>query len=170
MLSNKTLLYGLGIGLIIGAILVQLMNAAVPKSNWEGNTLTGKPALEDYNVNQIKELASKYFKVFEKEDKVYNQQEVDNLIQQKLKEEKDKQGTADAGTGGQHKETYVYVSKGLVSSNVADMLYQSGVITDRKAFEDEMNKKELNDKIVTGIHVFKGPQELSQVISNITSP
>jgi phage-related minor tail protein len=169
MLNNKSLLYGLGTGLIMGAVLLQLMNSVPSAGNAAPKTAVPNPTIEDLDQKQVKEIASKYFQVFDKADKLYSQPQVDVLIQQKVKEEKDKQA-AQPPAPVQTKETYVYIAKGLVASNVADMLYQSGMITDRKAFEDEMNRKQLNDKIVPGIHVFKGPQELAQVINSITTP
>ncbi|UUZ85955.1 hypothetical protein LJK88_22400 [Paenibacillus sp. P26] len=92
---------------------------------------------------------------------------MDEAVQQKVKEETDRLAQQ-ASTPV--KETYILVNKGMTSAQVGDMLFQSGVITDRKAFEDEMYKRQLNDKIVAGVHVFKGPQELAQVTSNLTTP
>ncbi|CAG7623797.1 endolytic transglycosylase MltG [Paenibacillus allorhizosphaerae] len=166
MRNNKSLLYGLGTGLIIGAILLQLMNAASSAGHTMPVSAVPNATAMDLDQKQIKEAASKYFQVFDKAEKLYTQPQLDSFVQQKLKEEKDKR---DAQPSASPKETYIYISKGLVSYQVADVLYQSGVIADRKAFEDEMNKKQLNDKIVSGIHAFKGPQELQQVIAKITA-
>ncbi|TVY10630.1 hypothetical protein [Paenibacillus cremeus] len=171
MMNKKSLLYGLGSGLIIGAVLLQLMNSVVPPTGKAApKSAVPSPTIEDLDQKQVKEIAGKYFQVYDKADKVYSQQQVDALVQQKVKEEKDKNAAqAPAQAPTQPPETYIYVSRGLTATNVADLLEQSSVITDRKAFVDEMNKKQLNDKIVTGVHHFKGPQELQQVVTNITT-
>ncbi|MCZ8512341.1 hypothetical protein O9H85_07835 [Paenibacillus filicis] len=161
MFNNKPLLYGLGSGLIAGAILLQLMNVAAAPG---GKSAVPAPTLEDMDSNQIRQVASKYFVVNDKNAQIYNQKQVDDLIQQRLKEEAAKQQGSSV-----IRETYIYISEGQTSFQVADMLLQSGVVTDKKAFEDEMNKRKMNGKIVAGTHVFKGPADLDGVIANITS-
>jgi len=165
MLKNRSLLFGLGLGLIAGALLLQVMNIAV--SPQQANGLE----LQELDKQKLKEAASKYFQVNELDQKLYNQAQADALVQQKLKEEKEKQAANAPAQAAKEpaKETYIFISKGLTAGNVADLLQQSGVISDRKAFEDAMYKQQLNDKIVAGVHVFKDPQDLTQVLTNLTS-
>ncbi|SFL45724.1 hypothetical protein SAMN03159341_106155 [Paenibacillus sp. 1_12] len=169
MLTNKSMLYGLGIGLIIGASLLQLMNAARPAA--VKSDLLKSTAISELDHDQLKESASKYFQVFEIDQKMISQSQADALVQQKVKEEKDKQPVVQppAPVNQVVKETYIYVSPGLNAGNVGDLLVTSGVISDRKAFEDMMYQQQLNEKIVSGVHVFKGPVELARVVSNITT-
>jgi predicted TIM-barrel enzyme len=169
MLTNKSLLYGLGIGLIIGASLLQLMNVAKP-SAVKTDLMKGATISEMDRV-QLKEAASKYFQVFDNDQKMLSQTQVDALVLQKVKEEKDKQPAEQPPAPVKEvvKETYIFVSSGLNAGNVGDLLVTSGVITDRKAFEDMMYQQQLNEKIVSGVHVFKGPMELARVVSNITT-
>jgi hypothetical protein len=165
MRNHRSLMSGLGLGLIIGAMLLQMMNAIASPA-----PKTPSPTEQEMTPQELKSSASKYYQVFEKDEKVFTQPQVDGLVQQRLAEELAKAPAAAAPTAT--RETYVYVSKGMVAMQVADMLYQSGIITDRKAFEDQMNTQQLTGKIVPGIHVFKGPapMELGQVIANITTP
>jgi hypothetical protein len=169
MLKNRSLMYGLGFGLIIGAALLQLMNAASTGREGVSAPETAPTAVQQLDKEQLKSAASKHFQVFEKDQKVYTQAEAENLIQQKVNEEKAKQ-PAQAATPV--RETYVYISKGMSASQVAESLYQSGVITDRKSFEDQMISQQLTGRIVSGVHAFKGPAPMdqTQVISNITTP
>ncbi|MBP1155978.1 MULTISPECIES: hypothetical protein [unclassified Paenibacillus] len=163
MLNNKSLLTGLGAGLILGAVLLQLMNTV-------SSTAVPGPNLEELNLTELKELASVHFQVYDEDQKVYDQAQLDALVLQKLQQEKEKQAAEPQPAAPEPvKETYIYVASGLRAGNVADMLMRSGVITDRKAFEDEMRAKRLNDKIVPGVHVFKSPVELSEVIVNLTT-
>ncbi|OXM84697.1 hypothetical protein [Paenibacillus rigui] len=167
MLNKKSLLYGLGCGLIAGALLLQLMNSSLtPRSS----SVQDGPKPEEMSRQQLKEAASAYYQVYEKDQKLYTQAQLDATLQQKLKEEKEKQPSpASPPAQTASKETYIFISKGLTAGNVADLLQQSGVISDRKMFEDAMAAKQLNDKIVAGVHVFKGTLDLNQVLINITS-
>ncbi|MCP1305856.1 hypothetical protein [Paenibacillus tyrfis] len=169
MLKNKSLLYGLGTGLILGAVLLQLMNAVAPSSSAAPKQPAAGQAPEEMDRVRLKEVASTYFNVYDKSQKLYDQPQVDALIAQKLKEERDKQA-AQPQSAVPDKETYIYVSKGMTAAQVADLLQQSGVIADRNAFVDTMKQKQMNDKIISGAHVFKGSQELTQVITNLTTP
>lgn len=165
MLKNRSLLFGLGSGLIAGALLLQMMNIAVSPQQAESMEL------QEMDKQKLKEAASKYYQVNELDQKLYNQSQVDALVQQKLKEEKDKQTPAAQTQSVKEpaKETYIFISKGMTAGNVADLLVQGGVIADRKAFEDAMYKQQLNDKIVAGVHVFKGSQDITQVLTNLIS-
>jgi gas vesicle protein len=163
MRNNKSLLYGLGTGLIAGALLLQLMNAATGSAQPK-TALKNSPSVIEMDRQQLKEAAAKYYKVFDNETVLYTQTQ----LEQKLKEEKDKQ-TAVVAAQPPVNETYIYVHKGLRASEVSDLLVKSGVITDRAAFEDYMDKQQLNNKVVDGIHVFKGAVDLPQVVANITT-
>ncbi|MCS7461866.1 hypothetical protein N0M98_17150 [Paenibacillus doosanensis] len=163
MFKNKSMLYGLGIGLIAGSALLQLMNFSAPAA-----AVQGRQDADDMDPQQLKQAASVYYQVYEKDQKLYSQSQADALVQQKLKESSERQTAAD-GAKQPEKEVYIYISKGMNAGDVAELLLQSGVIPERKPLEDEMWKQRLNDKIVAGLHVFKGPQELAQVLSNLTS-
>jgi hypothetical protein len=169
MLNNKSLLYGLGIGLITGALLLQLMMISNPSASKSLNPSVVPVSVSEMDRVQLKEAAAKYYQVFDVDQKMVSQTQVDSMVQQKVKEEKDKQATQQPPGKEAVKETYVYISSGLNAGNVGDLLFRSGVITDRKAFEDMMAQQQLNEKIVAGVHVFKGLVELASVVSNITS-
>jgi hypothetical protein len=170
MLTNKSLLYGLGIGLIIGVLLLQLMNITKAPAV-KPDLIKGSTNASEMDKGQLKEAAMKYYQVFDNDQKMFNQTQVDTIVLQKVKEEKDKQPLAAQQPPEKEvvKETYVYVSSGLNAGNVGDLLVQSSVITDRKAFEDMMVQQQLNQKIVAGVHVFKGAVDLPTVVSVITT-
>ncbi|TDF98200.1 hypothetical protein [Paenibacillus piri] len=171
MRTNKSWLYGLGTGLIAGALLLELMNVASP-ANKQPGTANASPSSLD--KQQLKDAAAKYFQVFENDQKLFSQAQLDTIVQQKLKEEKEKQPPAAAQPVKEPvketvKEVYIYVYNGQSAGVVADMLLKSGVITDRTAFEELMAKQQLNDKIIAGVHAFKGQPDLSQVASILTT-
>ncbi|MCZ8520026.1 MULTISPECIES: hypothetical protein [Paenibacillus] len=166
MLKNKSLLYGLGIGLIAGTLMLQLMNTVAHPQTTMPETAAGQ-----LDKAQIKELALQHFQVYEKDQAVYDQAKVDQIVQQKVAEEQQKlaaQQPAPAAGAGAVKEVYVYVAPGIVVSQVGDMLVASGVIPDKTAFLTEMNNRQLNEKVKIGVHAFKGTLTLEQVLAIVT--
>jgi hypothetical protein len=167
---NKIYLSGLGLGLIIGAILLQLMlvsKEASSKYSASNVAATGtgtKAPLEDMDPQQLKAEAEKSFQVFDKTVKVYTQAEFDAELQKKMKEEKDK--LAAAGPV-QAKRTYVYIQPNLPASSIADLLYHAEIVTDRRALEEELQKQNITNKMQVGFHLFEGTPDLQQVIQNL---
>ena len=84
MFKNRVLVSGIGIGIIVGAFLLQVMLVRPSAPSQSGISL------EEMDPQKLKEEASKYYQVFEKNVKMYTQAELDAAIQKKLKEETDK--------------------------------------------------------------------------------
>ncbi|WP_159884348.1 hypothetical protein [Paenibacillus puerhi] len=167
MSNKKSLFYGLGSGMIAGAVLLQLMNAAPSASSLSRDGLvepsSGSPAAEKMTREQLREAAAVHYQVYGKDVKIYLQPEVDELIGQRIAEEREKLKAVEPA-----KDVYIYVQSGMVLWQVSDMLLQSGLISDKKAFEDEMRKRQLTGSIITGAHEFKGPQTIEQIITGLT--
>jgi poly-beta-hydroxyalkanoate depolymerase len=79
--KNKMYVYGLGVGLIVGAILLQLMNIALHQP---GN-YTPAPT-DELDPTELQQQAAEYFQVFDKKTKVYTQPEFDEELQKKVQE------------------------------------------------------------------------------------
>lgn len=168
MFKNRTYISGLGLGLIIGAILLQLMlQAKEAGSQPVVPTPSGTAAPDEMDPKQLKEAASKYYQLFEKNVKVYTQAEVDAKVQEALK------GQPQAGSGSDKtapgKSITVYVSKGLVASQVSELLFRSGVIVDRNAFEKLLDEQQITSKIQVGAHVFEPSMDPQQVMKLLTT-
>ncbi|MFC5448369.1 hypothetical protein [Paenibacillus aestuarii] len=167
MFKNRLFVFGLGFGIIVGAILLQVMLARPSATDQSGI----KP--DEMDPLKLKEQASKYYQVFEKDTKVYTQAELDANVAQKVKEETDK--LAAAQPAGQPQpaaptvtvRNVIYVQPSLDATAVTDLLEKSGVISDRKAFESEMQKQGGVYKIQAGPHIFEGKLEIPQVIANL---
>ncbi|KRE83160.1 hypothetical protein ASG89_13655 [Paenibacillus sp. Soil766] len=167
MFKNKALVTGIGIGIIVGALLLQVMLIRPSSPSKSGISL------EEMDPQKLKEEASKYYVVLEKNVKIYTQAELDTAIQKKLKEETDK--LAAAKPSEQPKATsptapvkiVIYVQPNLDATAVADLLVNSGVITDRKAFVTELDKQGGNTKIQVGYHEFVGVTDLQAIVSNL---
>lgn len=165
MFKNRAMLSGVGIGLIAGAILLQVMLAA--KDAGAVRAPSAKTSAEDMDPKQLKEVAAKYYQVFDKSEKVYTQSDVERKVQEALKA----QPNQNAGTAAPAaaKKVAVYISQGLVASQVAELLYRSGVVADRNDFEKQLNEQQLTSKIQIGYHVFEGTPDTKQVIQSLLS-
>lgn len=165
MFKNRTYMSGLGLGLIVGAILLQLMLKATDVGAKQSLPApTGTAALDEMDMKQLKEAASKYYQLFDKNVKVYTQADVDSKVQEAIKAQP-QAGTPGSAAG---KQIAVYISQGLVASQVAELLYRSGVIADRNAFEKLLNDQQVTNKIQVGFHVFEGTTDPQQVMKLLT--
>jgi hypothetical protein len=161
LFKNRAMMSGIGIGLIAGAILLQVMLAA-KGAGTAPSALAGKTPPDEMDPKQLKEAAAKYYQVFEKNEKVYTQAEVDKKVQEALNAQRNQ---AAAAAPAAEKKVAVYISPGLIASQVAELLYRSGVVTDRNAFEKLLNEQQITSKIQVGYHVFEGTPEPQQVIN-----
>ena len=160
MFKNRILVSGIGIGIIVGAILLQVMLVRPTAPSQSGISL------EEMDPQKLKEETSKYYQVFEKNVKMYTQAELDAAIQKKLKEEADKQAASKpqdqpkASQPVDSSKIIIYVQPNLDATAVAELLVKSGVITDRKAFVTELDKQGGNTKIQVGYHEFEGVMDM----------
>jgi hypothetical protein len=170
--NNKSLIVGLGIGLIVGATLLYMMNTVV-QAGKKTPLMPSAQTVDTLTEKQIKDLAEPYFQLFPKNEKMYSKAEVDTLVKQKVTEELAKAPQAapvqPKPEPAPAKKTYLYIYNGSNASQVSEMLYQAGLIVDRKQFEDELTKSQLAGKIRYGIHVFEDQPDLNAIITNLTS-
>lgn len=156
MFKNKMYVYGLGVGLIIGAIMLQLM--LIPTLQRKETTPE-----EELDPAQLKQEASQYFQLFDKDVKVYTQPEFDDQMKKRVQLEQEKLAAA-APSPNPVKQIVVYVQPELSAMKVSELLYRSGLINDRVAFEAEMRKQKATDKIQVGAHVFEGNPDMQEII------
>ncbi|MFS0839326.1 hypothetical protein [Paenibacillus sp. 1P03SA] len=73
MKVNKTLLVGIGIGMITGSALLQLMlSAARPVQPLSQNSAV---SIEQMDMNKLKTEAGKYYQVFDKNQPVFTKEQ-----------------------------------------------------------------------------------------------
>ncbi|UKS29858.1 hypothetical protein LOZ80_13355 [Paenibacillus sp. HWE-109] len=167
MLKNRSMMLGIGIGIIMGALLLQIMSV---RTSAPGQT---NLALDELDPQKLKDESAKYYQVFDKNTKVYTQAELDTIVQTKVKEESDKlaaakpkdQPKASPPEGSQ--KTILYVQPNLDATAVADLLMKSGIIADRKAFTTELEKQGGNTKIQVGFHSFEGVLDMQKIVANL---
>lgn len=161
MFKNRLFLNGLGIGLIIGALLLQLMNA-VPSAGKEADSpQQSGNATPLMDLNEIKSRAGELgLRIIEKDQKVYTQAELNNQV------EKSKQEAIQSASP--HTRWAFAISGGMSSSQIADMLLSLQIIEDQNAFEEELKSQSLESKIRAGIYIFDEKPPLIELIHRIT--
>lgn len=167
MFKNRLFLSGIGIGLITGSLLLQLMNVGAESANPQPSN---KVSLDELDVNQLKQQAERYFQVFSKDEKVYTAAQTDKI----LAEQKEKlNATAPkpelAEPQPQVKQTVIYVEEGYKAEYVGQLLVKAGIIPDAKAFEQELIRQQKLNRIQVGAHLFGSKLDLSDVVDKLTT-
>lgn len=167
MFRDKGSLYGLGAGMIIGAILLQLMTFARTDS---------EPAAQmpGATEEQLQAMAAELgYDIYPKSERRYTDAEVQEQIAKALEQERDDRSAVGLKVGETSEGTAVYlvvIEPGMGAQEVAEALALAGLIEDAGAFEDELSRRRLTRRIQIGSFTFVGKPEPSEIISAITSP
>lgn len=168
---------GLGLGLIIGAILLELMNVAI--SGVEQDAVLTNSILDskEYTLGELKAIADSLdYNIIEKSVVFYTQNELDEAII----EAKTKQPAVDEPVEEESKvetvediettTTYqITIQSGMGTKAVSKLLLSSGLIDDADSFEEELSRRGLNNKIQVGPFEFTTKPSLTALINKITS-
>jgi len=167
MKVNKTLLAGIGIGMIVGSALLQLMiTAARPVQPLSQNSAV---SIEQMDMNKLKTEAGKYYQVFDKNQPVFTKEQHEQELQKQLEAEKAKTPSAQPAPSAPPQITALYISPGMRSSQVAKIVSVSGLVENQEQFEQAMAAKAATGKIKSGVHKFTGKPTLDEIIQNLTS-
>ncbi|TCZ79989.1 hypothetical protein E0485_03770 [Paenibacillus albiflavus] len=156
-MNRKQLWIGIGVGMIIGALLLQLM-LLVPRDSEAMNS-----------ENQASSNSNK----------VYSEEEFNQKLQTRLQEELDKQPkpTPEPSVNPTptpapeiSKQTVIFVAYRATSDDVVKMLASTELINDSDAFMKELVKRKLTNKIRTGVHTFNGSPTIDEIIDNLVKP
>ncbi|WP_040948700.1 hypothetical protein [Gorillibacterium massiliense] len=172
MFKSRKFLKGLGIGLMVGAVLTAL--ATIGAEAGDGNLITASPspsivstastastaspsptpqaikALTD--VELIAEAEKRDLVVMEKKD-----YDALNALVEQAKE---------ASPG--EERTLVYIPGGLTFNSIEDYLYNAGVIRDRAEFQDKVRSAGLQSKMKAGLFTFHSGDTTDEVIAKLT--
>ena len=199
MIKNRVFMLGLGIGLIIGAVLLQLMfmgqrsmsTEQPPDKQWTKEQLEeGAKALGVKVVEDSEELMSEEqwkAKMKTEGGKMTGtpavppsqpaESEEPNSPQTPEKPDKTKNNTTSSPTieePSAPKETSpaqirFVITDGNNLSHVADGLKKAGVITDKQAFINEATVKRINTHIQTGTYTFTAGESAQSIIHKISA-
>lgn len=171
MRKNRPFQKGLGTGLIVGALLLQLMinvqgtGVKQPDISAPQTGISPSPAGE-LTAELIKARApSLNLQVYDKGVVLYTQEQLDKNVTTAVEAAKKEAATAPAGA----KQVSVYITVGMTADNVADYLFRSGIIADRAVFQQQLAQNQLNDKIRTGLYTFTVGQPVEQIITALTT-
>jgi len=185
VLKDNRLLIGLGIGLIIGAILLELMNLAL--SGVDQDALLNDNILEDrqYTLEELKAIAENLdYNIIEKSVVLYTQSDMDAAIHN-AKESTvidpvveateadapvDKVLIEEKSSNVEKTSYHITIKSGMVTEEVTALLITVGLISEADSFKDELNRRKLNNKIQVGVFEFPTKPSLTELINKITTP
>lgn len=174
MLKDKRFLTGLGAGLMIGAMLLQLMNLAMAPGTDDPPGLA--PLLDADRLEA--EARRQGLVLLDADETWYSRAEVDEM----LAEARSGGGAAFAGRGDEAGTapgeavqsgalTHFYlidIRAGMSSDEVGEMLHAAGLVDDLDAFREQMALRGLTVKIRAGTYTFAYKPELEALIDAIT--
>lgn len=157
---------GLGAGLVIGALLLQLMTGAGIGQNRqpllpadpEGDEEEQRLDLWDEPTEQqLRDAAERLsYQLFPADQTVYTQTEVDELLAQQA---------------GEHDVEYAfYIRRNMNLTEVAEMLALFELVEDEQAFIEKVKQSRSSTRIQVGTYTFQGKPTEEQLIEAITSP
>lgn len=159
MFKNKGFLYGLGLGLIVGASLLQLMSlvvhtssAALPAQNTGAPTIAPLQAVSFPPAASIKPAKSAAIAPPATASPV-------NV---------DTPQSPEAPTVSPALYT-VEIKKGMNSYDVSNLLFGQGIIVDKVAFETALDNRKLDRVIQYGTYRFYPKENVAQIINAITA-
>lgn len=172
MFKNKFFLYGLGLGLIAGAVLLQLMFKV---DEMEGRTLEAGQSASA--LERLQAQADKLnYKVVPKTQPIYSDKDIESLKQKAAEEERNKiakqtaSPPAPGGSPSQPAKTVrtVYISERMDASQVAEMLVKASLLQDTGGFVALLGEKKLTTRIRSGSYSFEDQPAVDDIIAQIT--
>lgn len=185
MFRDKRLMTGLGAGLMLGAMLLQLMVLATSGTDAEDPfSVPGETPDEEQLRLEAEQLG---FLLQDASEQWYTRAEVDKMIREALEEReaapaatagKPASGEADSGaTAGTVSDNgalphyyLIEIRAGMASDEVGEMLHAAGLVDDLDAYREKMARLGLTVKIRAGTYTFAYKPELEALIDAITLP
>ncbi|WP_454190598.1 hypothetical protein [Paenibacillus sp. Marseille-Q7038] len=183
MMKNRSFLMGLGIGIAVCALILQL--ALIGQGAAEGNA---KNVLSRTDIEE--QAKTMNLKVYDVNQEVMTEEEWAELKEEGAGSEEKESGAATATvppdkpkvpqnetpdepkqpTSEKTTEIVKYkVIQGATLNDVADHLSSLHVIQDRDAFLKEANRQKINRKIQTGTYEFQQNESTRSIIKKITT-
>lgn len=163
---------GIGSGLVIGAILLQVINIAVQRDLPPMDAETQQTEAEP-DWRKLAEEAG--YTLYPSDVKLYTQEELDERLRLALAAA-EQEGTASEEAGvtdidavnGNAANVDVQIKAGMLASDVAELLSEAGVIADKDAFELRLKEQRRTPKIRSGVYSFALGEDMDSVIEKIT--
>jgi hypothetical protein len=165
---NKGFLYGLGLGLILGASLLQLMNfAVVTGKSISSNVITASPTIAPTSLSEAPMRPATTVKPTETTN---NPDKPSSPITSTTAITKTEKPTSPTPVSNRADSSgiIVLIEKGMTSSEVANLLFSKGIISDHKAFDDSLGNLKLDRIIRVGTYTFLPNEKDEDIINKIT--
>lgn len=168
-------LYGLGTGLIIATLLLQLLNYKQESKSLNKDAEALGPAetadkWDDLFMGQLDEITEAAerngYRVIS-ENKVPPEETNDKGSSTSESEPQDDDLLMDSTETAE--EVFLTISSGMGSGEVARELYELKLIENIDEFIQLLNSKQLNTRIQVGSYRFEGSPEMNQIIEEITN-
>lgn len=169
MFKNKGFLYGLGLGLILGSSLLQLMNFAVlDDKTLTNNTQTASPSISPSlePVISVKPIAT--VKPIETAHTPGTPSKSAITTPAITKTEAPASPTPVAIMADPSGKI-ILIEEGMTSGEVASLLFNKGIIKDEKAFDDSLGHLNLDRIIRVGSYTFLPNEKAEDIINKITT-
>ncbi|WP_058303959.1 hypothetical protein [Gorillibacterium timonense] len=174
MFRSRKFLFGLGTGIMIGAILVQLSfigSTAVPSSLPDVSPVPS-PTSTAWTGEQLEKAAEEQGKVIlTKEDYEQLQKPTATPTSTPTLSPTSTPTSTPTSSPEQAAEStkrYVYIYNGMSSNTITEYLSQAGVVQDRVAFGERLRDTRQKHKLVTGMHVFELNSDIDKVVAELT--
>lgn len=163
MFKNRLFLYGLGLGLIAGAVLLQLM---MKVDDLENGALTQTMTMEQLQAQADKLNA----KIVPKEQTVYSGKDIEAVKQKAIEDERNKLAAQNASAPPPPTATIktVYISELMNAYQVADMFVKAGILSDAPTLVSSLSQKKLTTRIRAGSYSFPESATVDDIIAKIT--
>ncbi|WP_127580666.1 hypothetical protein [Paenibacillus koleovorans] len=180
MLKNRTFIIGLGIGLIAGAVLLQLLWIADPERNEATAEQTGLPMTQQQLALEAERLQ---LKVVPKDQIAYTTAQIEEIKRRAIEDDKAKSAaTTPSPTSSnaasststpvptvQPTALMVYIPDKLDATSVAHLLVQYKVLQEPNALIDLLLQRGLTEKIRYGNYTFDKLNDAEDVMKKITA-
>jgi hypothetical protein len=170
--KNKGFLYGLGLGLILGASLLQLMNFAVLDNKELTNDIQSSspsisPSLEP--VISVKPITTVKPIETASTPETPSTSAIVTPVITKTEEPASPSPAATMAIAKQPSGKIVLIEKGMTSSDVASLLFNKGIIADQKSFDASLGELKLDRIIRIGSYTFLPNEKDADIINKITT-
>lgn len=166
-MRRKTFLYGLGSGLIAGALLVQLGNIG----EMAKRPLDQLP-IQEMTREQFRSMAEKYgYGLYDANTSVLTQEEAEHLVQEAA--EKARAEALEEAEGDRSSNTTVYaftIAPGSTLQQVALLLEAIGFVQDADSFMNNMKAQGLSSRIRAGAYRFDEVPAFDELAEKLTTP
>jgi len=163
VLKNRTFVTGLGIGLIAGAVLLQLLETA--------NGIKNRPLAGELTLDELKEAVEKQnYKLVPQDERTYTEQEIERLKQKAAEEERQRLAAENNSVSAPQGKVIrtVYIPDRTNAADVANILAKANIIAEPDSLINRMKELQLITKIRYGVYTFETIPELDELIRLLT--